>query len=127
MATERRYINLPGRPASLPFSDAVLVGDTLYLSGRIGIDPATGLAAQDLNEELRLLLDGFEAVLAQAGMGMDDLVQVQIYAPDVSLWDAFNKAYVKRFGKEFPARAFLGSGPLLLNARFEMIGIAVRS
>lgn len=127
MATERRYINLPGRPASLPFSDAVLVGDTLYLSGRIGIDPATGLAAQDLNEELRLLLDGFEAVLAQAGMGMDDLVQVQIYAPDISLWDAFNKAYVKRFGKEFPARAFLGSGPLLLNARFEMIGIAVRS
>jgi 2-iminobutanoate/2-iminopropanoate deaminase len=127
MAAQRRYINLPGRPANLPFSDAVLVGDTLYLSGRLGIDPATGLAAQDVNDELRLLFDGFEAVLAQAGMSMDDLVQVQIYAPEVSLWDVFNKAYVKRFSKEFPARAFLGSGPLLLNGRFEMIGVAVKS
>ena len=127
MPAQRRYINLPGRPANLPFSDAVLVGDTLYLSGRLGIDPATGLAAQDVDDELRLLFDGFEAVLAQAGMSMDDLVQVQIYSPEVSLWDVFNKAYVKRFSKEFPARAFLGSGPLLLNGRFEMIGVAVKS
>jgi enamine deaminase RidA (YjgF/YER057c/UK114 family) len=127
MPTERRYINIPGRLASLPFSDAVLVGDTLYLSGRLGIDPATGLVAQDVNEELRLLFDGFEAVLAQAGMSMDDLVSIQIYSPDVSLWDVFNKAYVKRFSKDFPARAFLGSGPLLLNGRFEMVGVAVKS
>ncbi len=124
---ERRYINLPGRRANLPFSDAVLVGDTLYLAGRLGIDPSTGLAAADVNEELRFLFDGFEAVLAQAGMKMDDLVYIQIYSPDVSLWDAFNKAYVKRFAREFPARAFLGSGPLLLNGRFEMIGIAAKS
>ena len=126
MPMERRYINLPSRPASLPFSDAVLVGDTLYLSGRIGIDPATGLAAKDVNEELKFLFDGFEAVLAQAGMSMDDLVYVQIYSPEVSLWDVFNKAYVKRFSREFPARAFLGSGPLLLNGRFEMVGVAVK-
>ncbi len=123
----RRYINLPGRPASLPFSDAVLVNDTLYLSGRIGIDPATGLAAADVDQELRLLFDGFEAVLAAAGTTMDDLVSVQIYSPDVSLWEQFNAAYVKRFSREFPARAFLGSGPLLLNGRFEMLGVAVKT
>jgi enamine deaminase RidA (YjgF/YER057c/UK114 family) len=122
----RQYINLPGRPAELPFSDAVLVNDTLYLSGRIGIDPGTGLAATEIDDELRLLFDGFEAVLAQAKMTMDDLVWIQIYCPDVSLWEPFNAAYVKRFSKEFPARAFLGSGPLLLNARFEMMGIAVK-
>ncbi|HZQ67258.1 MAG TPA: Rid family hydrolase [Terriglobales bacterium] len=126
MSSGRRYINLPGRPANLPFSDGVLVGDTLYLSGRIGIDPATGQAAKDINEELRLLFDGFEAVLAQAGMSMDDLVYVQVYSPDVSLWGKFNEAYVKRFAKEFPARAFLGSGPLLLGGRFEMVGVAVK-
>jgi enamine deaminase RidA (YjgF/YER057c/UK114 family) len=122
----RQYINLPGRPAGLPFSDAVLVNETLYLSGRIGIDPDTGLAATEIDDELRLLFDGFEAVLAQAKMTMDDLVWIQIYCPDVSLWEPFNAAYVKRFSKEFPARAFLGSGPLLLNARFEMMGIAVK-
>ncbi len=121
-----RYINLPGRRAQLPFSDAVLVNDTLYLSGRIGLDPATGRPPADINEEVRLLLDGFEAVLGEAQMTMNDLVYIQIFCPDVSLWEPFNQAYVKRFSKEFPARAFLGSGPLLFNARFEMQGIAVK-
>jgi 2-iminobutanoate/2-iminopropanoate deaminase len=105
--TTRRFINLPGK-VSLPFSDAVLVGNTLYLSGRIGIDPITGFAPADVDQELRLLFDGFEAVLAQADMTVDDLVWVQVFSPDVSLWDRFNAAYLKRFSKELPARAFIG-------------------
>jgi enamine deaminase RidA (YjgF/YER057c/UK114 family) len=103
-----------------------MLGDTLYLSGRIGIDPKTGEAPADVDQELRLLFDGFEAVLAKAGMKMDDLVWVQIYSPDVSLWERFNAAYVKRFSGEMPARAFLGSGPLLKGGRFEMLGIAAK-
>jgi 2-iminobutanoate/2-iminopropanoate deaminase len=121
----RQYINLP-RSSPAPYSDAVMVGDTLYLSGRIGIDPKTGEAPADIDQELRLLFDGFEAVLAKAGMKMDDLVWVQIYSPDVSLWERFNAAYVKRFSGEMPARAFLGSGPLLKGGRFEMLGIAAK-
>jgi 2-iminobutanoate/2-iminopropanoate deaminase len=122
----RRYINLPDRRERLPFSDAVLVGDTLYLSGRIGIDPASGTAPDDVNQELRLLFDGFETVLAEAGMNMDDLVWVQVYSPDISLWEHFNAAYLQRFSKELPARAFIGSGKLLLGGRFEMLGVAVK-
>ena len=125
--SERTYINLPNRPAGLPFSDAVLVGNTLYIAGRIGIDPVTGLAPDNVDAELKLLFDGFQAVLMQAGMSMDDLVWVQIYSPDVSLWDRFNAAYIGFFSREFPARAFLGSGPLLRNGRFEMLGVAVKS
>ena len=125
MPEPRRHFNLP-RKASLPFSDAVLVRDTLYLAGRIGIDPATGLAPADIDQELRLLFDGFEAVLGQTGMTMNDLVWVQVFSPDVSLWERFNTAYVKRFSGDLPARAFLGSGPLLKGGRFEMMGIAVR-
>lgn len=121
----RKYINLP-RKAQLPFSDAVLVGDTLYLSGRIGLDPATGMAPASIDEELRLLFDGFEAVLAQAKMTMNDLVWVQIYSPDVSLWERFNAAYLKRFSKDLPARAFIGSGALLKGGHFEMLGVAAR-
>jgi 2-iminobutanoate/2-iminopropanoate deaminase len=123
----RSYINLSNRPANLPFSDAVLVGDTLYISGRIGIDPATGDAPESIAAELDLLFDGFQAVLGEAGMSMDDLVLVQVYSPDVSLWQQFNAAYVKLFSREFPARAFLGSGTLLKRGRFEMLGIAVKS
>jgi 2-iminobutanoate/2-iminopropanoate deaminase len=122
----RRHINLPGRKSALPFSDAVLVGETLYLAGRIGIDPVTGRAPADVDAEIKLLFDGVEAVLAEAGMSMDDLVSVQIFSPDLGLWERFNTAYVKRFSQELPARAFIGSGPLLLGGRFEMIGVAVR-
>ena len=75
---ERRYINIGGRPADLPFSDAVLVGDTLFLSGRIGIDPRTMQAAAEVSEEIRLLLDGIRATLEAAAMTMDDLVSVQV-------------------------------------------------
>ena len=121
----RRYINLP-RSSPAPYSDAVMVGNTLYLSGRIGIDPKTGEVPPDVEEELRLLFDQSEAVLAKADMRMDDLVWVQIYSPDVSLWEQFNKAYLKRFSADLPARAFLGSGPLLKNGRFEMLGVAVK-
>ena len=125
-AVSRRYINLPNRPVGLPFTDAVLVGDTLYISGRIGLDPATGEVPESIDAELAFLFDGFLAVLRHAGMTMDDLVWVQVYSPDVSLWQQFNAAYVKLFSREFPARAFLGSGTLLLKGRFEMLGIAVK-
>jgi enamine deaminase RidA (YjgF/YER057c/UK114 family) len=123
---DRRYINLANRSAGLPFSDAVLAGGTLYISGRIGIDSATGDAPQNIDAEIDLLFDGFQAVLREADMTMDDLVWVQVYSPDVSLWQTFNAAYVKMFSREFPARAFLGSGTLLKKGRFEMLGIAVK-
>jgi reactive intermediate/imine deaminase len=123
---QRRYINIGGRPADLPFSDGVLVGDTLFLSGRIGIDPRTMQAASAVSEEIRLLLDGVRATLQAAQMTMDDLVYVQVYCTDLSLFDTFNAAYRKYFGKDFPARAFLGAGSLLLDARFEMQAIAMR-
>ena len=122
----RRHVNLPGRPVQAPFSDAVVAGDTVYLAGRIGIDPRTGKAPEDLDEEMRLLLDGVKAVLAETGSGMDDLVSVQVFCTDLALYDRFNAAYRGYFGKDVPARAFIGSGPLLRGGHFEMQGIAVR-
>jgi 2-iminobutanoate/2-iminopropanoate deaminase len=126
LSNARRYINLPDRRHNLPFSDAVLVGETLYLSGRIGIDPETGVAPDDLDHEITLLLDGVRDVLAAAGMTMDDLVSVQIFCPDLSLFDHFNAKYRTYFKGDLPARAFLGSGPLLRNGRFEVMATAVR-
>ena len=125
-SSSRRAINLPGHSTTLPFSDGTLVGNTLYLAGRIGIDPVTGKAPTDVDAEIKLLFDGFEAVLHQAGMTMDDLVQVQIFSPALDLWPHFNAAYIKRFSRDLPARAYIGSGPLLLGGRFEMMGIAVK-
>lgn len=123
---KRRYINLPGRPVQAPFSDAVLVGDTLYPAGRLGLDPKTGKPPAEAEQEVRLLLDGFKAALAEAGMTMDDLVSVQVYCPDLSLYDKFNGIYRGYFSRDFPVRAFVGSGPLLRGGRFEMQAIAVK-
>jgi 2-iminobutanoate/2-iminopropanoate deaminase len=125
-APVRKHINLPGRAVAAPFSDAVLVGDTLYLAGRIGFLPGTRQLPATAEEEARLVLDQFKTVLAQADMTMDDLVSVQVFCSDVSLFDTWNKVYPTYFGKELPARAFIGAGPLLFGARFEMQGTAVK-
>src|SRR5205085_6487274 len=101
---ERQYFNIGGRPADLPFTDGVLVNGTLYMSGRIGLDPKTGRAAADPETEARLMLDGVRAVLERAGMTMDDLVFVQVYCTELSLFELFNGVYRKYFKKEFPAR-----------------------
>jgi reactive intermediate/imine deaminase len=121
-----RYVVLPARKDQLPYSDAVLSGNTLYLAGRIGIDPQTGKAPEDVEKEIRFLLDGVKTTLAAADLTMDDLVSVQVFCPDLSLYDKFNEIYRTCFTKDFPARAFIGSGPLLRGGHFEMQGIAVR-
>ena len=112
--------------SKLPFSDAVWHGDTLYLSGHIGLDAKTGKPGSTPEEEARLVMDGIKSTLASAGLTMDDLLSVQIFCSDVSLFERFNAVYVTYFKGEFPARAFLGSGRLLFDARFEVQGIAGR-
>jgi 2-iminobutanoate/2-iminopropanoate deaminase len=112
--------------SNLPFSDAVWHGDTLYLSGHIGLDRTTGRPGATAEEEARLVLDGVKHTLAAAGLTMDDLLSVQIFCSDVSLFETFNKVYRTYFQREFPARAFLGSGRLLFDARFEVQGIAAK-
>ena len=123
---ERSYVrpSLPGGDGP-PFSGAVRVGDTLYLSGDIGLDenqkvPATAKA------EATLLLDGIKATLEAAGYTMDDLVTVTVYCSDVKHYADFNDIYRSYFTKEFPARAFVGAGTLLFDARFELQAIAVK-
>jgi 2-iminobutanoate/2-iminopropanoate deaminase len=123
---ERSYVrpSLPDGDGP-PFSGAVRVGDTLYLSGDIGLDedqkvPATAKA------EATLLLDGIKATLESAGYTMDDLVTVTVYCSDVKHYADFNEIYRCYFTKEFPARAFVGAGTLLFDARFELQAIAVK-
>ena len=120
-AAQVSYVN-PNSAASAggsPFSGAVMVGNTLYLSGMLGRGDTGADAARNV-------LDSIRETLTQAGMTMDDLVNVQIFAADLDDYAAFNEVYRSYFTREFPARAFVGAGALLANARFEVIGIAVR-
>lgn len=122
----RSYVNPrtakdTGQP---PFSDAVRAGNTVYVSGKLGLVSGKPPAAPA--DEARLALDSLKKTLADAGLTMDDLVSVQVFCSDVSLFDTWNEVYRTYFTKEYPARAFIGSGPLLFGARFEVTGIAVK-
>lgn len=123
----RRYIDPRTRAdaALPPFSGAVFAGNTLYLAGEIGTD-ANNKVPDTAEAEAKAVLDKVQARLKSAGMTMDDLVSVQIFCSDVRHYAAFNEVYRGYFSKEYPARAFIGSGGLLFGARFEVQGIAVR-
>jgi reactive intermediate/imine deaminase len=121
----RRYVEPRTAKDSLVFSDGVLVGDTLYLSGKIGLDASQKLPA-DVEVEARNVLGSVRKTLDAAGMTMDDLVSVQVFCSDVEHYAKFNEVYRTFFKAELPARAFVGSGKLLFGARFEVQAIAVR-
>jgi 2-iminobutanoate/2-iminopropanoate deaminase len=127
MPEQRKHIVLE-RPVGndAPFSEAVLAGDTLYIGGHIGLDTETGRPGATPEEEARLMLDYFKRTIETAGMTMDDLVAVQVFCSDVAHFDVFNSVYRTYFKDTYPSRAFLGSGKLLFDARFEVQGIAVR-
>ena len=127
-AGDRKYIIDP-KPAdakSLPFSDGVLVGNTLYIAGHIGLDPKTGQAPADAEQEAKLAMDGIKTTVEGAGMTMDDLVSVQIFCTDLKLYETFNKVYRSYFHGDFPSRAFIGADKLLRNGHFEVLGIAIK-
>lgn len=128
-APERSYIEHPPIPngPTLPFSDAVRLGDTLYVAGHLGLDPRTGNAAASPEAEARLLMDGVRHTLERAGFTMDDFVTLTVYCTDLSLYDTFNGIYGGYFHGHHPARAFIGVSKLIRGARFEVQGVAVRA
>jgi len=125
--TTRKVFNAPNKTVQAPFSDGILAGNTLYLAGRIGLDPQTGQPPAAIEDEIKLMLDSLKGTLTQAGMTMDDLVYVQIACTDLSLFDKFNPIYKSYFTTtDYPAREFIGAGSLLRGGHFELQAIAVR-
>ncbi len=124
--SEVQYLNNPGRTDNNPYSNMVVAGDTVYLAGAIGVDPETGAVPDDVEEEIRIVLDSMKDRLERVGMSMDDLVEVRVFCPDLTLYDTFNNIYRTYFEDHFPARAFVGSGPLLRDGHFELTGVAIR-
>jgi 2-iminobutanoate/2-iminopropanoate deaminase len=123
--TSHRYIQLD-QTARFPFSDAVQAGSTLYVSGQLGIDPATGKVAGGAEREARLALDRLKRVIEAADLRLSDVVSVQVFCTDLSLYDTFNTVYRSYFLDKYPARALVGVKELALGAHFEIMATAVR-
>jgi 2-iminobutanoate/2-iminopropanoate deaminase len=112
-------------PATLPFSEAVRVNDTLYLSGQLGNIPGTlKLAAGGIKEESRQTMDNIKTVLEAHGLGMRDLVKCTVMLADMGEWAVFNGVYQSYFSGRFPARSAFGANGLALGARVEVECIA---
>jgi 2-iminobutanoate/2-iminopropanoate deaminase len=126
--TDRHFIsgerNVTQTPP--PISDAVLVGNTLYISGHLSVDPKTGQVPADPQAEAKLVMERVKRTVESAGMTMDDVVSMQIFCTDLALYDTFNSVYRSYFPRGFPARAFLGASALVRGAHFEVLGVAVR-
>jgi 2-iminobutanoate/2-iminopropanoate deaminase len=111
--------------ANLPFSEAVRVGDTLYLSGVIGFTPGTRtLAPGGIEGQTRQALDTIKAVLERNGSSLDHVVKCTVMLADMSEWAKMNAIYVTYFTRHFPARSALGVNGLALGAQVEIECIA---
>ncbi|KXF80559.1 RidA family protein [Enterovibrio coralii] len=112
-------------PTTLPFSEAVRVDDTVYLSGQIGILPGTlKLVAGGLEAESRQTMDNIKMSLNAHGFTMSDIVKCTVMMTDISQWETFNNVYKTYFTGKYPARSAFGSTGLALGANIEVECIA---
>ena len=114
-------------PPGLPLSEAVRVGDTLYLSGQVGIIPGTmNLAPGGLEGETRQTMENIKTTLEAHGYSMNDVVKCLVMLADVSQWATFNEIYKTWFDEPYPARSAFGANGLAIGAQVEVECIAVR-
>jgi 2-iminobutanoate/2-iminopropanoate deaminase len=123
----RQAIQTNGAPAALgPYSQAIRTGDTVYCSGQIGLDPATGELVDGVEAQAERALRNLAAVLDAAGLGFDDVVKTTIFLADVNDFGTVNGIYGKHMPDPPPARSTIGVGALPRGARVEIEMIARR-
>jgi reactive intermediate/imine deaminase len=108
-----------------PLSPAIRDGDVIYVSGHIGLDPATGkLVPGDVAAQARQAFDNMAVVLQAAGKSMDSVLKVNVYLADMNDFAAMNAVYAERFTAPYPARTTVGVAALPLGAKVEFEAIA---
>ena len=106
---------------NLPFSEAVRVGDMLYLSGQLGIIPGTtDLASGGIEGETKQAMDNIKSILERYGSGMDKIVKCTVMIADIAEWPRFNEVYVTYFPGPKPARSAFAAAGLALNGAVEV-------
>lgn len=125
----RKTVETQDAPEAIgPYSQAVQVGETLYLAGQVGLDPQSGqLVSDSLHLQVWQAMDNLEAVLDAADFTMNDVVEVQVFMTDIDQFSQFNKQYEQYFHEEPPARAVVEVSRLPLDAKVEIKMTAVKS
>lgn len=125
----KKIIETRQAPAAIgPYSQAVEVGDTVFLSGQIGLDPKTGTIVQGgIEHETRQVLDNIREVLRAAELGYDDVVKTTIFLISLADFEIVNGVYGEHFTTRYPARSTVQVSALPRGARIEIEVIARRS
>ena len=122
---EKKIINTPQAPAPIgPYNQAVLVNNTLYISGQICIDPASGnLKNKDIQDETHQVMHNLKAILQDAGMTFSNVVKTTIFITDMGKFSELNEVYGKYFDGNFPARETVqvSALPKAVNVEISMI------
>ena len=122
----RQIIATPGAPAAIgTYSQAVRVGDTVYLSGQIGLDPATMQMVEGIDAQIARVFENLKAVAAAAGATLDDAVKFNIYLTDLAHFAKVNEVMAKYVAQPYPARAAVGVKELPRGALVEADAILV--
>lgn len=127
-APARRVIATDGAPPALAaYSQAIQVGNTVWVAGQLGMDPKTReLAPGGIEAEVRQALENGKAILAAAGYTLADVVQVQVLLADIDDYAAMNQVYVTYFPKDPPARAAYAVAALPRGAKVEILMTAAK-
>jgi 2-iminobutanoate/2-iminopropanoate deaminase len=124
---EKTIINTKHAPAPIgPYNQAILVNNTLYISGQICIDPATGnLKSRDIQEETHQVMQNLKSILQEAGMGFSNVVKTTIFITDMNRFGEINEIYGKYFEGDFPARETVqvSALPKFVNVEISMIAV----
>jgi 2-iminobutanoate/2-iminopropanoate deaminase len=124
----RQAIQTNGAPAALgPYSQAIRSGDTVYCSGQIGLDPASGELAEGVAAQAERALRNLASVLDAAGLSFDDVVKTTIFLADIGDFAAVNEVYGKHMPAPPPARSTIGVGALPRSALVEIEMVARRA
>lgn len=122
----RSIVSTTGAPAAIgTYSQAVRVGDTVYLSGQIGLDPATMQMVEGIEAQIERVFDNLAAVAAAAGGSLNDVVKFNIYLTDLANFGKVNEAMTRRLSPPYPARAAVGVKELPRGALVEADAVLV--
>ena len=122
-----KLISTPNAPAAIgPYSQALDLGDVVYCSGQIPIVPATGELAEGLQAQAEQVFANIEAVLAEAGLTMANVVKTTVFLTDLADFAAVNEIYAKHFATPYPARSCVQVAGLPKGAKLECEVVAVR-
>ena len=122
----RQVIHTENAPAAIgTYSQAILVGETLYLSGQIGLDPYSMEQVEGIEAQIRRVFDNLKAVCEAAGGSLADIAKLNIFLTDLSNFQLVNQIMGEYFAQPYPARAALGVASLPKGALVEMDGVVI--